>query len=298
MLNGRSSFLTSLSVHCRHCMMGIQNPLPLALAPSLDAVLCQPDSASPVHFHLVHGAWHGPWTFDLLRAELEGRGYSTSVSALPSVGTTDPEIGLYDDGAAVRADLERLIDAGKEVVLVVHSYGGLATSNGVEGLSIQQRKAAGKQGGVLSHVFIAAMALDVGTSLSRMLEKDGVPEYISISADGKFGSLLPERVEETFYNGVEDKALVAKGIASLRQMTSKAFEEPSQYAPWNNGFNVGYIFTEKDNAVPLALQQAMFSQFPPGSFNATMDTGHAPVFSKPKELADNLVAAYKHVKPL
>lgn len=176
--NGRSPFPTC-SVPSRHCKMGVQGALPLALAPSLDAVLCQPDSTSQVHFHLVHGAWHGPWTFDLLRAELEGRGYSTSVSSLPSVGTTDPEIGLYDDGAAVRADLERLVDAGKEVVLVAHSYGGLATSNGVEGLSVQQRKAAGKQGGLLSHVFVAALAFDVGGSVSSMRQDDSDPEWLA-----------------------------------------------------------------------------------------------------------------------
>lgn len=91
---------------------------------------------------------------------------------------------------------------------------------------------------------------------------------------------------------------MAKAIASLRQMTTKASEDPSRYAPWKNGFNVGYIFTKKDNAVPFPLQQSMFSQFPPGSFSATMDTGHSPVFSSPKELAENLVAAYKHVNTL
>ncbi|KAL8399813.1 hypothetical protein RB594_000288 [Gaeumannomyces avenae] len=253
-------------------------------------------STSPVHFHLVHGAWHGPSTFDLLRTELEGRGHATSASALPSVGTSDPDVGLYADGAAVRADLEALVDAGKEVVLVAHSYGGLATSNGVEGLGVRQREAEGKKGGVLSHVFVTAMAVEPGRSLESIRPDGDVPEWMNISPDGGFRSVVPEKAEEIFYQDVEDKELVAKAIASLRRMTSKAFEELSRYAPWKNGFSVGYIFTTKDVCVPYPVQQAMFSQFPAGSFTATMETGHSPFLNKPKELADNLVAAYRHAK--
>ncbi|KAL8302442.1 hypothetical protein RB593_000947 [Gaeumannomyces tritici] len=234
-------------------------------------------STSPVHFHLVHGAWHEPSTFDLLRAELEGRGHATSASALPSVGTSDPDVGLYADGAAVRADLEALVDAGKEVVLVAHSYGGLATSNGVEGLGVRQREAEGKKGGVMSHVFVTAMAVEPGRSLESIRPDGDVPEWMNISPDGRFRSVAPEKAEENF-------------------MTSKAFEEPSRYAPWKNGFSVGYIFTTKDACVPYPVQQAMFSQFPAGSFTATMETGHSPFLNKPKELADNLVAAYRHAK--
>ncbi|KAL8372156.1 hypothetical protein RB595_001786 [Gaeumannomyces hyphopodioides] len=276
--------------------MGDRASLSPASTPGPDGVRPLTGSTSPVHFHLVHGAWHGPFTFDLLRAELECRGYPTSVSALPSVGTSDPDVGLYADGAAVRADLEGLVDAGKEVVLVAHSYGGLATSNGVEGLGVQQRKADGKNGGVLSHVFLTAMALDPGRSLDSMQPGGDVPEWLRITPDGRFRSVVPEKAKDIF--DVEDKVLVAEAIAALRQMTSKAFEEPSRYAPWKNGFNVGYIFTTEDVAVPFSFQQAMFSQFPAGSFTATMETGHSPFFNEPKELADNLVAAYKHAKTL
>ncbi|KAL8372154.1 hypothetical protein RB595_001786 [Gaeumannomyces hyphopodioides] len=288
--------------------MGDRASLSPASTPGPDGVRPLTGSTSPVHFHLVHGAWHGPFTFDLLRAELECRGYPTSVSALPSVGTSDPDVGLYADGAAVRADLEGLVDAGKEVVLVAHSYGGLATSNGVEGLGVQQRKADGKNGGVLSHVFLTAMALDPGRSLDSMQPGGDVPEWLRITPDGRFRSVVPEKAKDIFVSGVLHSTCpfgvhipnspVRTTRPCVQWVTATAFEEPSRYAPWKNGFNVGYIFTTEDVAVPFSFQQAMFSQFPAGSFTATMETGHSPFFNEPKELADNLVAAYKHAKTL
>lgn len=245
------------------------------------------------HFHLIPGAWHGPWAFELIRAELEARGFSTSATTLPSVGSTDPDRALYADVAAARADLEGLVDAGKEVVLVGHSYGGAVMGSAVEGLGAHQRKAAGKEGGIVSQIWLAAFALDVGGSLSDGLG-DVVPDWWSVSADKQFFSpLTPEHI---FYNDVADKELVAKSVAALGPEPLKTTKETATYAPWKEGFNVGYIFCELDNAISIAAQKAMASQFPADAFTATMNASHSPFLSRPKELADNLVAALEHAK--
>lgn len=121
------------------------------------------EATQPVTFHFVPGSFHGPWAFDLIRAELASRGFKkSSASTLPSVGNADPDVALYADAAAVRTDLEALVDAGQKVVLVAHSYGGAVSSNAVEGLSVQQRTAAGRQGGIINHIFLTALALPVG----------------------------------------------------------------------------------------------------------------------------------------
>ena len=245
------------------------------------------------HFHLIPGAWHGPWAFELIRAELEARGFSTSATTLPSVGSTDPDRALYADVAAARADLEGLVDAGKEVVLVGHSYGGAVMGSAVEGLGAHQRKAAGKEGGIVSQIWMAAFALDVGGSLSAGLG-GAVPDWWSISADKQFFS--PRTPEQIFYNDVTDKELVAKCAAALGPEPLKITTETATYAPWKEGFNVAYIFCELDNAIPIAAQKGMASQFPADAFTATMNASHSPFLSRPKELADHLVAALEHSK--
>lgn len=59
--------------------------------------------------------------------------------AHPSVGAEPPNKGLEDDTAALRSTLERLSDDGKNIFLVMHSYGGLVGKNALKGLGCKQR---------------------------------------------------------------------------------------------------------------------------------------------------------------
>jgi pimeloyl-ACP methyl ester carboxylesterase len=63
-------------------------------------------------FTLVHGAWHGGWAWDALRAELEARGHTVATPDLPC-----------DDVTAGIADYARVVPPAD--VLVGHSLGGL-----------------------------------------------------------------------------------------------------------------------------------------------------------------------------
>lgn len=124
---------------------------------------------------LAPGAWHTPDCYDLARAELHKRGWETEAVAYPSVGAEPPTKGLADDAAAVRSTLERLADAGKEIVLVVHSYGGLVGQNALEGLGYKQRQAAGKKGGVIVFVYLAAFVVPKGGTIKAMLGGQFLP---------------------------------------------------------------------------------------------------------------------------
>jgi pimeloyl-ACP methyl ester carboxylesterase len=66
-------------------------------------------------YSLVHGAWHGGWAWDRLRAELEARG---NVVHAPDLPCDDPDAGVEDYASVVPpAD-----------VVVGHSLGGLTIS--------------------------------------------------------------------------------------------------------------------------------------------------------------------------
>ena len=71
-------------------------------------------------FCLVHGGWHGAWSWSAVVERLRRRGFDAIAVDLPA---DDPESGTAEYAAAVVAALEGVDD---DVVLVGHSLGGLS----------------------------------------------------------------------------------------------------------------------------------------------------------------------------
>ncbi|KAI1747146.1 Alpha/beta hydrolase fold-1 [Xylaria castorea] len=237
----------------------------------------------------IPGAWHDPWVFDSVRSILSTRGFETETSPLATVGSTDPSVGIHSDAAKIRSALTNLINKEKEVVLVAHSYGGIVASNAVDGLGIKQRTADGLNGGIIMVLYLAAFVVPTGTDLKINLG-GSYPSWWNISKD----FITPMQPLDIFYADVET-SLAEKAVAALRPMPLQIAKDISAYDPRDGTFEVGYIFAEKDHAIHISAQDAMFSQFPVGSFSARLDSGHSPFFSMPDTLADTIENATKYV---
>lgn len=115
---------------------------------------------------LIPGLWEGPIVFSSLARALSSPPHSlpTLSVTLPSTGTTSPGNGtLQADVRAIRAQIEPLITAGRDVVLVMHSAGGFLGCNAVEGWARgAARRRQGAEGGVVRLVFLAAGLLPEG----------------------------------------------------------------------------------------------------------------------------------------
>ncbi|MCJ1312695.1 hypothetical protein MMC25_006371 [Agyrium rufum] len=89
----------------------------------------------------VPGAWHVAEHFSPVVAALEGRGYVARAVTLPSVGAERPLSSRDQDVAAIRNAVSQLVeDESKEVVLVLHSYGGMPGSESLRGLGQLERE--------------------------------------------------------------------------------------------------------------------------------------------------------------
>lgn len=132
------------------------------------------NSNRPV-FVLAPGAWHTPDCFDIIQDKLHAQGYETRAVAYPSVGAEPPNKGLYDDAALLRADIEAQVNQGRQVIVVVHSYGGLVGAEAVKGLGYKQRQAKGESGGVTLLVYLAAFVTPVGMSILNLLGGNPLP---------------------------------------------------------------------------------------------------------------------------
>lgn len=75
-------------------------------------------------FVLVPGAWHRPGYFTQIRTYLSEHGYPSVAVATPSVGSDPPAASMDVDIVAVEAAVKKILDAGDDVVLLMHSYGG------------------------------------------------------------------------------------------------------------------------------------------------------------------------------
>lgn len=100
--------------------------------------------------------------------DLKAAGYEATAIYLPTVGDSKKTSGvtIADDGAAIQAVLAKLIDEdGKDVILVTHSYGGIAGAEGPKGFAKTDREASGKEGGTVRLVYVTALIARVGESL-------------------------------------------------------------------------------------------------------------------------------------
>jgi pimeloyl-ACP methyl ester carboxylesterase len=120
---------------------------------------------------LVQGSFQIPQVYEKLVKGLMDQGYPTIHPRLPSCSDVDkpdfPQVSLVDDVLAIRLELIRQIEyEEKNVVVVMHSYGGLVGSEAVtEELSYAKRQSQGLAGGVTHLFYYCAFLLDKGQSV-------------------------------------------------------------------------------------------------------------------------------------
>lgn len=113
----------------------------------------------------VPGAWHTSASFEKVVRVLTMDGYECIGLHLPSVGGNPTVKSMDPDKALIRSTVTQLVEGGKDVVMVSHSYGGVPTNSCLEGLSKTERVRDGKMGGVVGHCMISALLLDEGESV-------------------------------------------------------------------------------------------------------------------------------------
>jgi len=113
----------------------------------------------------IPGAWCGPKPYETVSQTLQAHGYPTLTIPLSSTGKSSPGApSLQDDIAVIRTALLPHVEAEKEIVLVMHSLGGLLGSSAIEGLGFEARAKQGRKGGVKKLVYLAAGLLPEGES--------------------------------------------------------------------------------------------------------------------------------------
>src|SRR5690625_3320154 len=99
---------------------------------------------------VVPGAWSAPAMYRKLVEALEAESFSVKVPDLPTNnGARPPNSSFEADVAAVREMVESLVEDGRKVFMLMHSYGGAVGTEAVRELAFKDRQSLNLPGGVI-----------------------------------------------------------------------------------------------------------------------------------------------------
>jgi len=225
---------------------------------------------------IVPGACVGSYLYHRLVSVFEKDGFPTVCNSLPGFEIGVPST-MYDDAKRVRVELDRLIlGEGKDVVLLIHSYGGVVGSEAsVEEYGKKFRAEKGLAGGIVRIIFLTAIILPVGVSQWATM-KDNLPPL-----DIKDGAFWLKDNTLSFSDCTKEDT--DHFVATMRPFPIACADSPLTNAGYKY-HPVSYIFCEKDIVVPIAAQEAMVAASGVHFTSARIQSGHAPVINKPEEV--------------
>lgn len=243
---------------------------------------------------LVHGAWHCPRIhYNKLVRGLSSAGFTVEAPELPTInGDKPPTKALCDDTSFIQKAAQELVDAGRVVLVLAHSYGGIVTTNALnEDLAYAKRRIAGLAGGIVQLVYLCAFMPQIGGSISSIIKDSGA--LLETDVDDQ-GNSIPKNPLEAFYGDVaSDEAnymannLITHPIgAQMTGVTKTA---------WRS-FPITYIYCEYDRAIVVSRQREMVRAVQDASVSkirtVTLKASHSPFLSHPQQTVEETKRAW------
>ncbi|RFU75229.1 alpha beta hydrolase family domain-containing [Trichoderma arundinaceum] len=240
-------------------------------------------SSPKPHIFVIPGAWHPASCMDDFLKSLEAAGFSAQAISLRSVGNRD--VTVQDDEAQVKAVVTPLIDAGEDIVIVAHSYGGVVGTGVIAGLDKRSRDAQGLKGGILGIIYLASFMPLEGETLYGLAGGKWLPYIVADNAETE-GVTYTQGQKEVFYNDCSAE-VAERAIASLKGHSVQGVRTSPSVIGWKdmayNGRR-GYIRCLQDNALPIKMQDQLLDRSGVEWVVRTLDASHSPFLSMPDEL--------------
>lgn len=160
-----SSSPTSSTQKNRHGLRKLENRHPSHRG----WVVCEAHSLEMINMTLADQTFHHrhkPVSYDKLVNAVQTAGHEVHCPEHPSMNEArPPTASLAEDSASMRSYAQKLVDAGKRVVAVMHSYRGQVGTNSLYGMGLKTRSEQGLSGGVSELVYVTSFVLpDCGSS--------------------------------------------------------------------------------------------------------------------------------------
>lgn len=221
---------------------------------------------------LVHGAFADGSSWNAVIPLLQAKG-------LKVIAVQNPLTSLADD---VQFTNRAISEANGPVVLVGHSWGGAVITE------------AGANDQVKSLVYVAAFAPSAGQSAIDTVKTYPTPPGLAHPVvDGAgFLKLAPDAVARYF---AQDLPAAQTNLIAITQgaVRGKNFEEKLTKAAWETKPS-WYIVAEKDQMIDPAAQREAAKKIK--ATVTSLPTSHVPMLSRPKDVADVIIAAANSIK--
>jgi pimeloyl-ACP methyl ester carboxylesterase len=233
-------------------------------------------------YMLIHGAWHGAWSYDQTGALLEQAGARVITFDLPGHGEDKTQIAKVTMQAYVDRVKQELSKVTAPVVLVGHSMAGFIVSQAAEELPDRVEKL----------IFIAAMVPYGGKTVFDEVSEDSRSELLQnlVFAEDKSSATVSEETLKTVvYNGATAPQIQAAAPKLVPQATQPFFAAVTTTDKAFGQIEKAYIVCEKDKIFSSEAQRRLMDKIR-CSKSHSIATGHVPHVENPAALANAILS--------
>lgn len=253
-----------------------------------------------VTFLIVPGSFCTPPAYDVLIDKLQGQGYAAWAVELLSAndGTRQPPATGADDAAHIRQAILSVLDdeaAPSDVVLAVHSYGGMPGTSAPQGLGRADRSAQGKHTAVVGLVYMASFLIPLGQSNREFMSAEAdVPEAARVAVPGGYLPAISPSFMKAIFNDVplSEEGIIDRYSGAFTRHSSDSFDYKIPYEAWKDIPSVD-IIPGNDLIVPTKVQLTMFERAVAAGGKVTKvfveGAGHAINVSQPELVAAEMI---------
>lgn len=227
------------------------------------------------NFVLIHGAFHGAWSWTELAQELRNQGHTVLTPDLPGAGEEATPLSEVTLASATERVLDSLRSLDEPAVLVGHSMGGIVIT----------QAAAQEPTRISRLIYLAAFRPIDGESLLDLTNLpegagDGVQANITISESPAIAIFDRNKAREVFYHDVPSD-VAERATERLAPQPLSLFATPvelldAELPPQE------YIICSQDSAISPALQRLMAERNP--AVVHELRASHSPFYSMPAEV--------------
>ncbi|KAI6590814.1 hypothetical protein MCOR12_008285 [Pyricularia oryzae] len=188
----------------------------------------------------------------------------------------------HENIKVVRDTIQPYLDAGREVALVAHSYGGFVATDAAAGHTVEDRREVGGRGGVKTVVYIVSPASGqkgIGLMASTNLVRGEHPAFTEGLVDVQGGVMsLTEESWKSLYRGVDEKLAKEAFAATSRYHSSASFMSETAAGARDLRAPLTYVIAGDDNFIisPAVQHRIADSLGPRCKKHALEGSGHAP----------------------
>lgn len=232
------------------------------------------------NFLLIHGGSHGAWCWEKLIRELHYKGHKAFALDLPGHGLdTTCRNAVNRDAyiAAVTGYIDKLQLV--ELTLVGHSLAGIILPD-----LASQRFAQ-----IKNIIFLAALVLKKGEIALDLIPSERRINYIEMaqkSSDNTF-TVAKEVARKRFFNDLSDEEADFY-YSKLTPQPLDPYLDNATIDPYFKGQKIRYFICKDDMALPKNVCASCAEKL--SIIPELINTGHDPMLSAPKLLADLLVS--------